>query len=104
MQHLRPVDFIEAVEQRRPPVSNAETIDAGTAMSETMLLGLRLLRTGVNAEAFSRRHGTSLTDAYGDVIELAIRRNLIERTPGGVRLTRQGLMLSNDVTAEFVRG
>ena len=103
MQHLRPIAFIEAVEHGLPPVSNTEAIDAATTMSETMLLGLRLLRTGVDAEAFRRRHGVDLTDAYGDVIELAISRNLIERTPSGIRLTHSGLMLSNDVTAEFVR-
>lgn len=103
MQHLRPIAFIEAIEQGRAPVSNTEAIDPATAMSETMLLGLRLLRTGVDADAFARRHGQSLHDAYGDVIDLAESRKLIERTPGGVRLTHQGLMLSNDVTAEFVR-
>ena len=103
MQHLRPIAFIEAVEQGLAPISNTEPIDAATAISETMLLGLRLLRTGVDADAFARRHGIALRDAYGEVIDLAIARNLIERTSGGVRLTHQGLMLSNDVTAEFVR-
>ena len=103
MQHLRPLAFIEAVEQGLPPVSNTETIDPATAMSETMLLGLRLLQTGVDDHAFSRRHGRSLMEVYGDVIELALDRRLIERTETGVRLTHQGLMLSNDVTAEFVR-
>ena len=103
MQHLRPIAFIEAVEQGRPPVSNTEAIDPATAMSETMLLGLRLLRAGVDAAAFARRHGRSLHDAYGDVIDLAESRKLIEWTAAGIRLTHQGLMLSNDVTAEFVR-
>ncbi len=103
MQHLRPLAFIEAVERGLSPVSNTEVIDPATAMSETMLLGLRLLRTGVDADAFSRRHVGSLMGAYGDVIDLAIERGLIERTASGVRLTHQGLMLSNDVTSEFVR-
>lgn len=103
MQHLRPLAFIEAVEQGRAPVSNSETIDPMTAMSETMLLGLRLLRSGVDADAFERRHGCSLAGAFGDVIDLAVERHLIEPTANGIRLTQQGLMLSNDVTAEFVR-
>ena len=105
MQHLRPLAFIEAVEAGVAPVSNTEPIDAVTAMSETMLLGLRLLRTGVDAGAFARRHGVALADTYGPAIDLAIGRGLIERTGDerGIRLTHQGLMLSNDVTAEFVR-
>jgi oxygen-independent coproporphyrinogen-3 oxidase len=103
MQHLRPLAFVEAVEQGQPPISNVESIDAATSMSETMLLGLRLLRTGVDTGAFKRRHGVSLSDAYGDVIDLAVSRHLIEPTATGVRLTHQGLMLSNDVTADFIR-
>lgn len=103
MQHLRPLAFIEAVEQGLSPVSNTEAIDPATAMSETMLLGLRLLRTGVDAGAFAHRHGLSLMAAYGGEIDLAIDRGLVQRTTNGVRLTHQGLMLSNDVTAEFVR-
>lgn len=102
MQHLRPLTFIEAVEAGRPPVSNTEAIDAGTARSETMLLGLRLLRGGVDAAAFARRHGAGLRERYGDPISLAEGRGLIEPTRRGVRLTHAGLMLSNDVTAEFV--
>ena len=104
MQHLRPIAFIEAVEQGTPPVSNTEAIDASTSMNESMLLGLRLLRTGIDAAAFMRRHGIALPRAYGDVMDLAVRRNLIEQTGNGIRLTHQGLMLSNDVTAEFIRG
>jgi len=104
MQHLRPLAFIEAVEHGLPPVSNTETIDPATAMSETMLLGLRLLRSGVDADAFEQRHGCSLNRAFGDVIDLAVERRLIERTIHAIRLTHQGLMLSNDVTAEFVQG
>jgi oxygen-independent coproporphyrinogen-3 oxidase len=104
MQHLRPLDFINAVEQGLPPISNVEPIDAATARGETMLLGLRLLRTGVDAEAFARRHGQPLQDAFGPAIDLAVQRGLAERTPRGIRLTHQGLMLSNDVTAEFVGG
>lgn len=71
MQHLRPIAFIEAVEAGVPPVSNTEVVDPGTARSETMLLGLRLLRGGVDAAAFARRHGIGLREVYGDPIALA---------------------------------
>ena len=105
MQHLRPLAFIETAEVGLPPVSNTEPINAATAMSETMLLGLRLLRTGVDAAAFAGRHGVGLMEAYGGTIDLAVARGLVEWTGDerGIRLTRRGLMLSNDVTAEFVQ-
>ena len=102
MQHLRPVDLVAAVERAEPPVSNTEPIAPGTAMAETMMMGLRLLRTGVDVAAFQRRHGRAMRDVYGPQIDLAVDRGLLESTSGGYRLTRHGLMLSSDVTAEFV--
>ena len=103
MQHLRPADFIAAVERGEAPVSNIEPITPETAISETMMLGLRLLQSGVDAEAFAERHGQRMTDIFGPELDLSLARGLIERTGHGFRLTRQGLMLSNDVTAQFVR-
>lgn len=103
MQHLRPTDFIAAVERGEAPVSNIEPIAPQTAISETMMLGLRLLRSGVDAEAFAARHDQRMTDVYGSELALSIARGLIEPTERGYRLTRPGLMLSNDVTAQFVR-
>ncbi len=102
MQHLRPADLVAAVERGEAPVSNIEPIDSGTAMAETMMMGLRLLQTGVDASAFKGRHGPALRDVYGSEIDLAIDRGLLEPTANGYRLTRRGLMLSSDVTAEFV--
>ncbi len=102
MQHLRPSDVIAAVERGEAPVSNTEPIDTRTAMAETMMMGLRLLRTGIAADAFRLRHGLDLREVYGRQIDLAVGRGLMEPTSGGYRLTRQGLMLSSDVTAEFV--
>jgi oxygen-independent coproporphyrinogen III oxidase len=103
MQHLLPLTWIEAVERGEAPDSNVEEIGPDTAMGETMMLGLRLLEEGVDAEAFRRRHGAALDEVYGDEIGELAGLGLIERSPDRVRLTQRGLMLANDVTARFVR-
>jgi len=60
--------------------------------SEKCFLGLRL-REGVEAAA--------LTDAFEDVIERFLGEGLLERAGSRVRLTSRGVMLSNEVFAEF---
>ncbi len=102
MNHLLPQAYCAAIERGESGTSNIEEIDPGTSMSETMMLGLRLLDHGVDAGAFARRHGTTLNDAYGPVIADLTEVGLVERTESGVRLTPRGLLLANDVIARFL--
>ena len=62
---------------------------AAEPLSESFFLGLRL-REGVEGNAFP------------DVIEKFVNHGLLERTGGRVRLTPRGVLLSNEVFAEFV--
>ncbi len=102
MQHLLPATWVEAVERGEPPISNVEEIPPETAMGETMMLGLRLLRQGVDERAFAARHEVSLEERYGLTIAELMGLNLLERTDDGVRLTARGLMVANDVCATFL--
>ena len=102
MNHLLPATYCAAVERGEAPVSNVESISPTTAMGETMMLGLRLLRDGVSLPAFDERHGRTLQEVYGDVVGGLAGQGLIECLPDRVRLTPRGLMLANDVCARFV--
>lgn len=101
-QHMRPIDFIEAVERGEAPISNTEELDPATAIGETMMVGLRLLLTGIDAEAFRQRHGHDLEAVYGPTVRRHVDLGLIERTATGIRLTRRGMMLANDVAAGYL--
>jgi oxygen-independent coproporphyrinogen-3 oxidase len=80
-----------------------ETIDPRLAMGETMMTGLRLLRTGVPDAHFAALHGVALREVFGATIERLAARGLIawnaEMRCGSHRL---GLMLGNQVFAEFL--
>lgn len=102
MNQLLPERYIGDIGQGVLPASNVEEIDLVTARAEAMMLGLRLLNTGVNTEAFAVRHGVRLEEAFGPVIEKNVQLGLLERTPDRVRLTPRGLMLANDVAAAFL--
>jgi len=102
MSHLLPRRYVEAIEAGESPHSNVEVLAAETQMGETMMLGLRLLQEGVGEREFAVRHGVELEDVFGDVIGEMVRLGLMERIEGGVRLTRRGLMVANEVCARFV--
>lgn len=102
MNHLHPRAYIDAIRRGNGHASNREEIDAATAMGETMMLGLRLVRDGVDAGRFAERHGVALDEVYGTTIDRFVRQGLMERTGTGVRLTKRGLMVANDVVAAFL--
>lgn len=83
-----------------------EVIDPQTAMTEHMLLGLRLVREGVSAATFEARFGLSLSERYPDAIAFGLEHRLIEwlATPAAshLRLTKKGCFLANQVILRFM--
>ncbi len=76
-------------------------IDKKEAMSEYMILGLRLNR-GISEGEFAERFGESLRSIYGERLEMLADRGLLVYDTSGYRLTRLGLDLANKVFVEFV--
>jgi oxygen-independent coproporphyrinogen-3 oxidase len=106
MNHLLPETYCAAVERGDATASNTETIDERTARGETMMLGLRLVRDGVDAHAFSRRHGMTVEESFGAAIRELSDLGMLERDRAGerdcIRLSPRGLMIANDVVARFL--
>lgn len=78
-----------------------ETTSSAMAMSETMMLGMRLSE-GISDIDFQHRFGKTLTSVYGHEIELLAHAGLIERVSDRVRLTRRGRLLGNSVFERFI--
>jgi oxygen-independent coproporphyrinogen-3 oxidase len=92
---------------RTPATASAETVDASREMAETMMMGLRLVETGVSREEFGRRFGRQLDEVYGQEITRLSELGLLESVNGqrnAVRLTERGRLLGNQVFMEFVEG
>jgi oxygen-independent coproporphyrinogen-3 oxidase len=79
-----------------------ETIDGRLAMGETMMLGLRLLREGVSSERFAALHGQPLEAVFAAELGRLARRGWLTWEAGCARLTPAGLLLGNQVFAEFL--
>jgi oxygen-independent coproporphyrinogen-3 oxidase len=99
--------YIEAVSENRSPVEEHENISADRAFSEAIFLGLRKTG-GINIESLSRRYKINILSRYYYEIEYLREAGLIEITCSGysyetnLKLTKKGLILSNEVFARFI--
>ncbi|MFO7247901.1 MAG: radical SAM family heme chaperone HemW [Bacillota bacterium] len=93
--------YLKAVAERGLPRAEAHVVTPREAMEETMFLGLRLTE-GVSHARFLRRHGVTMDAVFGPVIAELVEKGLLERDARGVRLTRDGLLLGNEVFARFL--
>jgi oxygen-independent coproporphyrinogen-3 oxidase len=77
-------------------VAGAEQITRTLAISDELILGLRLIE-GVSREAFAGRYGCDPRDVYADVIDEFVGYGLLAETSTHLRLTRRGRLLSNEL-------
>lgn len=93
--------YIESARSAIVVPSFSETIDAPTAMAETMLLGLRL-REGVARAAFRARHGRALDAVYGAQLAGLTPLGVLDDDGRSVRLTPRGRLVANEVLVRFL--
>jgi oxygen-independent coproporphyrinogen-3 oxidase len=111
MNVKRPLSYIQRIEQGAGLGSardegSYERVDRQTAMSEQMLLGLRLVREGVGTAEFEARFDLSLQTCYAEAISRNVERHLIQwiEAPDGLhlRLTEAARFLANQVIIDFI--
>ena len=89
------------VEQGEIAVDFVEVTSFEMAMSETMMLGMRLSE-GMAKSEFQRRFGISMSGVYGQEISKLASTGLIEDDGDRIRLTRHGKLLGNNVFESFI--
>ena len=80
-------------------VVSGEEITQELAMSDTLILGLRLSE-GVSLATFRERFGTDAMELFGERLAEPMEHGLLEIADGRLRLTEHGRLLGNEV---FVR-
>jgi len=83
------------------PHRNILHLTRADAMAECLFLGLRMSE-GVSCTTFEREFGVSLDDAFGQVIARLRSQGLLAEDTHGIRLTRRGRLLSNQVFQQFL--
>ena len=93
--------YAEAIERDGTAVAERTPLAPRERAAEAAFLGLRRLE-GIDLEAFGARYGLDLLDEYRDGLAPLFEAELLEVDSGRLRLTRRGLVLSNEVFQAFV--
>jgi oxygen-independent coproporphyrinogen-3 oxidase len=83
------------------PVDQLENLSLREQAQEALIMGLRLIK-GVNLRDYQDRFGLDPQEVYGREIKKCLELGLIELNDGHIRLTDEGLFLSNTVFCEFI--
>ncbi len=85
-----------------PAVESFSQVDRDTEISETLIMGLRLIDVGIQRREFADRFGEDLVTFHQIALEKAANAGLVEIDAERVKLTERGKLLSNIVFRELV--
>jgi oxygen-independent coproporphyrinogen-3 oxidase len=94
--------YLSRLEDGQSPVEWREALGEDREFEETLFLGLRL-RSGLDWDAVRKRHLPDRMAACEAVLQEMAAVGLVEWCDSRVRLTRRGMLLSNEVFQQFVR-
>ncbi len=90
--------YVQLIETKQSPVVERTDLNDEDARSESIFLGLRLMR-GLDLEVYRTRFGSDLRDRYDADLNRLGEAGLIEIDEHSIRLTRRGALLANEVFA-----
>jgi oxygen-independent coproporphyrinogen-3 oxidase len=98
---------IEAVDRGKqvlcpPAMEGHESVSEQTAMSDTLILGLRLVRDGINKEDFRLRFGRSVDEVFGPAIAQLEQKGLLSYRDNVLTLTERAYLISNQVFVQLL--
>jgi oxygen-independent coproporphyrinogen III oxidase len=94
-------EYIRRVQGGEEVASEIRTLSSDERLEEALFMGLRLTR-GLDLQRIHARFGVDVWDRYGRALAPFIDVKLVEHIPPVLRLTRQGMLLANEVCSVFV--
>ncbi len=101
MNHRSTTTYIRKVLAGQSPVAESETLDAEARARERLVFGLRQ-RAGVRCMDFAKTSGYSISDLIGHKLDFWIANQWLEEDDGILRLTEEGLLLSDSLWPEML--
>ncbi|MES1037723.1 radical SAM family heme chaperone HemW [Bacillus pumilus] len=93
--------YLELIEQTGFPYKETHQVTKAEQIEEEMFLGLRKIE-GVKSADFQAKYGTSPEALFPSVLEELEEKGLIVKDDIGIRLTRKGKLLGNEVFQAFL--
>jgi len=95
--------YIETVMAGERPLLHEHEVTGEEKLEEQMFLGLRK-SAGVMHEEFETKFGQPMLSIYKEIIDRLQEERLIEMDSEGIRLTRKGRFIGNEVFQRFLVG
>ena len=93
--------YIETVQSGKLPLVHTHKVTEEERLEEQMFLGLRKVE-GVPHRVFEYKFNRPIKELYAKQIEKLIKEGLLELDQDGVRLTRKGRFVGNEVFQQFL--
>ena len=93
--------YIEDVTAGRSVAVDRRTLSHEERLGDALFTGIRLT-DGLDVAEIYRRYGVDVLSKYGSELESFIDAGLLVHGSGRLRLTRQGMLVANDVMRAFV--
>lgn len=95
-------DYIRAVSEQRSVRLDTRELSAAEQVEEALFMGLRLVE-GVDLQAIQKKWGVDVLARYGDDLAPFLEEGLAQvTTDGRLRLTRNGMLVANEIMVAFI--
>jgi oxygen-independent coproporphyrinogen III oxidase len=94
-------EYIARVTEGKPPGTERRVLDRDARLEEALFMGLRLSR-GVDVEAIGHRYRVDVMTRFGAALQPYLDERLLLWEGPCLRLTREGMLLANEIMAVFV--
>jgi oxygen-independent coproporphyrinogen-3 oxidase len=94
-------DYVSRIAAGHSVVAGVRTLSPQTRAEEALFTGIRLSK-GVSLADIAARYGIDAWDVYGTALAPFVEAGVVRYTPPVLKLTRQGMLLANEVCAVFV--
>jgi oxygen-independent coproporphyrinogen III oxidase len=98
---LAPTAYINRINEGKSTIKQ-EMLDLRGQAGETMMLGLRMLREGVDVGRFQARFGAPPEHFFAAELDWLAQNALIVRDTARIRLTERAVPVANEVFVKFV--
>jgi len=94
-------EYIARIDAHASAVADRRRLTPAERVEEAMFTGLRLTQ-GVDVEAVGRRYGVDVWGRFGAGLAPFLDRSLLLREGSRIRLSREGMLVANEVMQIFV--
>jgi oxygen-independent coproporphyrinogen-3 oxidase len=94
-------EYVDRIVARRSAATDVRRLALDERVGDALFMGLRLTN-GVNVDVVRTRYGVDVWGRYGEDLEPFLREGTLQRSGERMWLTRQGMLLANEVMSVFV--